>query len=106
MKSDQGESICAKCGGVLKAQVEIQLGVFPVAIVPLLAGNLTRATADALGYVDQGRLDGNLGSQLRHDLLPLTLDTSAERACALTTLTRQAFVSWVPAPGSTASIVM
>jgi hypothetical protein len=80
MKSDQGESICAECGRVLKAQVEIQLGLFPVAIVPLLASNLTCATADALGYVDQGGLDGNLGCRLRHDLLPLTLDPSAERA--------------------------
>ena len=61
MKSDQGESICAECGRVLKAQVEIQLGLFPFAIVPLLAGNLTCADGRiSLGGVDQRRLDGRI----------------------------------------------
>jgi hypothetical protein len=93
MKGDQGESICAESSRVLKTQIEIQLGLFPFAIVPLLAGNLTCATADALGYVDQRGLDRGLGCQLRHDLLRPSFDTSAEGPYALTTLTRQAFVS-------------
>src|ERR1700751_6343529 len=93
MKGDQGESICTESSRVLKTLIEIQLGLFPFAIVPLLAGNLTCATADALGYVDQRGLDTSLGCKLRHDLLPRSLDTSAEGPCALTTFTRQAFVS-------------
>src|SRR5579864_1049871 len=105
MKSDQGECICAQCGRVLKTQIEIQLSLFRVSIVPLLAGDLTCATTNALGDVDQRGLDRGVGCKLRHDLLRLTLARSAEAACALTTLTRHAFVSWVPAPGSAASIV-
>jgi hypothetical protein len=52
MKRDQGVSFRAESGRVLKTQVEVQLGFFPLAIVPLLAGNLARPAADALGYVD------------------------------------------------------
>ena len=58
MKRDQGESIGAESGGVLKAEVEIQLCFFPVTIVPLLASNLTRATANTLGYINQVVLMG------------------------------------------------
>ena len=93
MKGDQGERICAESGRVLKAQIEIQLGLFPFAIVPLLAGNLTCATADALGDVDQRGLDGVSAASCVMIFSFSTLDTSAEGPCALTTLTRQAFVS-------------
>src|ERR1700751_3019046 len=84
MKGDQRESICAESGRVLKTQIEIQLILFAIAIVPLLAGNLTCATADALGYVDQRGLDRGLGWKLRHDLLRISFEPSVEVARALT----------------------
>jgi hypothetical protein len=93
MKSDQGESICAESRRILKTQIKVQLGLLSLAIVLLLARNLTRTTADTLGDVDQSGLDGSLGFTLRHDLPRLNLNTSAEEPFALTTFTRQAFVS-------------
>src|ERR1700745_1728948 len=83
MKGDQGERICAERSRVLKTQIEIQRALSPLAIVPLLAGNLTCATADALGYVDQRGLDRGVGCKLRHDLLRPSLDTSAKGPGAL-----------------------
>jgi hypothetical protein len=49
----------------LKSQLVLKLGAFSRPIIPLLAGNLARAAANALGDVDQCGLDGRLG-RLRH----------------------------------------
>ena len=89
---------------ILESELGLQLRLFSLALVPLFAGHLAGAAADAVGDVDQGRPDRNRSrrsARRRHARLPV----SARGAVALTTLTRQALVSWVPAPGSAASIV-
>jgi hypothetical protein len=93
VKSDQRKSFGAKGGRVLKPQVEIQLSLFSLAIVPLLAGDLTCPAADALGNVDQCGLNRWSGTRGRHDLLPLILGAAVAGASAFNTFTRQAFVS-------------
>src|SRR5690348_10871444 len=101
MEGNQRISFCAKRCRVLKTQGVLQLRRFPLSIIPLLASHLTGTTSNAFRNVDQGRLYRSSCRQLAHSNLTYALLFS----CALTTLTRQAFVSWVPAPGSTASIV-
>jgi hypothetical protein len=47
-------SVGAERSGILKIEsAKLQFGLFPFAIVPLLAGNLTGAAANALGSIDQ-----------------------------------------------------
>jgi hypothetical protein len=55
---DQGVGLSAEGGRVLKAQIEVQLGLFALAIIPLLAGNLASPATDTSGNVNEGRLDG------------------------------------------------
>ena len=57
VERDERKSIRAESSGVLKTQIDPELGLFAILIVPLLAGNLARPTADAVGNVDQRRLD-------------------------------------------------
>jgi hypothetical protein len=61
MKRDQRECVRTQSRGVLKAQVTIQLRLFPFAIIPLLAGNLARPASNTLRDVDQGSFDGDRG---------------------------------------------
>ena len=76
-----------------------ELRPFAFEAVPLVADDLTGLAADAFLGVDEfgvaHRCSGARVARVAVTLGPL----------ARTTLTRQAFVSWVPAPGSTASIV-
>src|ERR1700756_2869776 len=101
MEGNQRISFRAKSGRVLKSQCVLQLCCFPLTVIPLLASHLTSTASDAFRNVDEGRFYRSSCRQLAHSCLPYALLLS----CTLTTLTRQAFVSWVPAPGSTASIV-
>src|SRR5262249_7041801 len=83
-------------------------GELAVLVVPLLARDLARAAADAVRDVDQRRLDRHpdgLVGRGGHVRFPRNQDLAATGALNLTTLTRHAFVSCVPAPGSPASIV-
>src|SRR6185312_14558360 len=107
MKCDQRECFRAEGRRVLKSHVILQLGLFAVAFVPLLAGNLACAAADTLCNVNQRGLDRRVSVPLAHDVFLFLFVSAAASAGALvlTTFTRQAFVSWVPAPGSTASMV-
>src|SRR6185436_12655635 len=90
---------------VLEAQFGLHRGLLAILLVPLLAGHLARSAADAVGDVDQRRPDRARGRGWRH-VRPLgDPDLRVAGRPALTTLTRQAFVSCVPAPGSEASIV-
>ena len=98
---DERQRLRAQRRRVLEAELALELGLLPVLLVPLLAGHLAGAAADALRDVDQRRLDGGEDGRRAHAFLPL----EAAPGSALTTLTRQAFVSCVPAPGSLASIV-
>src|ERR1700746_1822071 len=100
MEGNQRISFRAKSGRGLKTQCVLQLCRFPLPILPLLASHLTGAASNALRNVDQGRFYRSSCRKLAHSYLTYALLFS----CTLTTLTRQAFVSWVPAPGSTASI--
>src|SRR5207248_11376491 len=78
----------------------LQLGLLAVELVPLLAAHLAGVAPDALGGVDQ------LGVAHRRPPEPGATDETARSAAgssARTTFTRQALVSWVPAPGSAAS---
>jgi hypothetical protein len=52
MKGDQSVSFRTESGRILKTQVEIQLGLFPLSIIPLFAGNLTCPAADTSGDID------------------------------------------------------
>src|SRR5436190_1222299 len=105
MRRDQREGLRAKSSGDLKTELILKLSDLPIAIVPLFAGHLAHPAADAFGNVDQCRSGGNRIGNRRHAFLPLGPDAVSTASCALTTFTRHAFVSWVPAPGSTASIV-
>ena len=90
---------------VLEAQLVVELGRLAVLLVPLLARHLARPAADAVGDVDQRRPD-RPGAWFRRHVRPLGApDLRLARRPAATTLTRHALVSWVPAPGSEASIV-
>ena len=105
VERDERVRLRAERRRVLEAQLVLQLGLFAVALVPLLAGHLARSAADAVGDVDQRRPDRARGRGWRH-VRPLgDPDLRAAGRPALTTLTRHALVSWVPAPGSVASIV-
>ena len=58
MERNERVSVGAERSGILKIEpAELQPCLFSFAIVPLLAGNLTRAAADALGSIDQRCLD-------------------------------------------------
>jgi hypothetical protein len=58
MERNERVGVRAERSRILKIEpTELQLCLFPLAIVPLLAGNLTRAAADALGGIDQRCLD-------------------------------------------------
>src|SRR6516164_1165696 len=105
MKRDQGISFRTESGRILKTQLVLKLCVLPLAIIPLLAGDLACPAADALRDIDQRCFDGDGGQRLTHALPPCAPD-GVPLSGTLTTLTRHALVSWVPAPGSTASIVM
>src|SRR6185369_4815765 len=110
VEGDERVGVRAQRRRVLEAEQLLQLGVLAVAVVPLLAGDLAGAAADALGDVDQRRLDrdrfrGGLVVPGSHDALPRSPALAIVRSRTLTTFTRHAFVSCVPAPGSTASIV-
>jgi hypothetical protein len=91
MKCDECIRVGIKSDGVLKTDPRFQLGVYTIAIIPLLAGDLARSATDALRRVDQGCFDGD-GRRLCHALLPATLRPEAADL-TLTTFTRQALVS-------------
>jgi hypothetical protein len=91
MKCDQRISAGIKSDGVLETESGFQLGVYPIAIIPLLAGNLASATSDAVGGIDQCGFDGK-GYRLTHDLLPATL-YPGDADFTFTTFTKQALVS-------------
>src|SRR5262249_36309658 len=95
----------AEHGRVLEAELGLELGRLAVAVVPLLARDLAGVAPDALRDVDQRRLDLLGLGRGRHVLRPRGSVFAATRSDILTTFTRQALVSCVPAPGSTASIV-
>jgi hypothetical protein len=58
MERNERVSVGAERGGILKIEPsKLQSCLFPLAIVPLLAGNLTSTAADALGSIDQRCLD-------------------------------------------------
>src|SRR6185436_725510 len=108
VERDQRVGLGRQGRGVREPHVRLQLGVFALAVVPLFAGHLAGPATDAVGNVDQRRADGNglrsgRGARRRHDRL--SFFAAGALALALATLTRQAFVSCVPAPGSEASIV-
>src|SRR5262249_27439678 len=106
VEGDERVGLRAERGRVLESQRVLEHRRLAVAIVPLLARDLARAAADALGDVDERRSHGSRGGRCRrHDRLPSRSDTVFSRLRSLTMLTRQALVSWVPAPGSAASIV-
>ncbi len=104
VEGDERVRLRGERGRVLETEMRVQLRRLSLAVVPLLAGDLAGPAADAVGDVDERGLDGASGGRRAHTRLP-----SARRAPggaeAFSTLTRQAFVSWVPAPGSEASIV-
>jgi hypothetical protein len=78
----------------LESHVILQLGLFAIAFVPLLTGDLACAAADALGNVNQRGLDRRIVVPLSHAVfLFLILDAASGGALVLTTFTRQAFVS-------------
>jgi hypothetical protein len=53
MKRNERVSVGTESSRVLKIDsAQLQLSLFPFSIVPLLAGNLARAAADALGGVN------------------------------------------------------
>src|SRR5215470_6156758 len=90
---NQSESFGAESRWVLQAQIPFQFCLLSIAVIPLLAGNLTRPAADALRNVDERRFDWGLRRRLGHDLLPLGVAFVATASRAFTTLTRHAFVS-------------
>src|SRR4030095_9395503 len=107
MERDQRERLRAQGRRVLETELIVQLGLLAVFLVPLLAGHLARPAADAVGDVDQCRPDRTrgCGRGCRH-VRPLgDPDLRDAGRPALMTFTRHALVSWVPAPGSAASIV-
>jgi hypothetical protein len=58
MERNQRVSVRAERSGILKIEpTQLQVCLFPLAVVPLFAGDLTRAAADALGGIDQCCLD-------------------------------------------------
>jgi hypothetical protein len=58
MERNERVSVGAECGRILKIEpAKLQSRLFPLAIVPLLAGNLTGTAADALGRINQRCLD-------------------------------------------------
>src|SRR5262249_26484047 len=94
MKGDQSQSFRAERRRILKSHIVLQLGDFAVTLVPLLAGHLACAAADALGDVNQRGFDGCICRPLAHAVfLLLLLGTAAGNSLALTTFTRQALVS-------------
>jgi hypothetical protein len=52
VERDQGQGLGAESCRVLKTQVVLQLCIFTLAVIPLLAGNLASAAADALRNVN------------------------------------------------------
>ena len=58
---DERQRLRAQRRRVLEAELPLQLGLLPVLLVPLLAGHLAGAAADALRDVDERRLDGDGG---------------------------------------------
>ena len=101
VRRDERQRLGAQRRRVLETELAEELGLLAVLLVPLLAGHLAGAAADALRDVDERRLDGGEDGGRAHAFLAF----EAAPGAALTTFTRQAFVSWVPAPGSFASIV-
>lgn len=94
MKRDERVSSCAESRRILKSHLsQLQLGFFPFAVIPPLAGYLASPAADAFGRVHEGSLCRRRRGRLRHDRLPVALCAFARGSCALTTLTKQAFVS-------------
>jgi hypothetical protein len=82
----------AESRGILKSNLsQLQLSFFPFAVVPLLTSHLASPAANTFGRVDQRRLYRR--GRLRHDRLPVVLCVVAKGSFALTTLTKQAFVS-------------
>ena len=77
MKGDQSVSFRTESGRILKTQVVVQLGFFAFAIVPLLAGDLTGTTADALRNIDQSGFNRSDGYWFRHILRPWLFGTVA-----------------------------
>ena len=106
VEGDERVGLGRQGGRVLEAELGLELGFLSGPVVPLLAGDLAGAAADAVGDVDERRPDRN-GRRIRGSVRRRHVRTpfAARGAAARTTLTRQAFVSCVPAPGSTASIV-
>jgi hypothetical protein len=94
MKCDQRERFRAEGRRVLKSHVILQLGLFAIAFILLLTGNLACAAADALCNVNQRGLNRRVGVPLAHDVFLFQfLDAASGGALVLTTFTRQAFVS-------------
>src|SRR5262249_23012709 len=85
-------------GRVLEAELGFALCALACGFVPLLAGDLAGAAADAVGDVDERRLDGDAGFRSAHARLPSGFRAAPGGAEPFSTLTRQALVSWVPAP--------
>ena len=61
VEGDQRVGPGAQGRRVLEAELRVQLGLLAVAVVPLLAGDLAGAAADAVGDVDERRLDRDVG---------------------------------------------
>ena len=106
MVRDQGVRFRAESRRILKPHIVLQLRNFSFPLIPLLACNLASPATDASRDIDQRRLDRCLGRWRRHSFLAFGVRAVLTDSRALTTFTKQAFVSCVPAPGSTASIVM
>ena len=78
MERNERVGIGAQRSGILKIEpTQLQSCLFPLAIVPLLASNLTRATTDALGRIDQRCLNEGRTRRGSHDLSSPTPETLA-----------------------------
>src|SRR5215471_13500411 len=92
MRCDQCQGLRTERSRVLKAELILEAGHFPVAIVPLFAGDLAGAAPDAFGDIDEGGPGGSQACRLRHAFLPRGSVVGVEASRALTTFTRQALV--------------
>src|SRR5215471_8667200 len=94
VKRDERVGFSAESRWILKAHLShLQLGLFPFTVIPLFTSHLASPAANAFRRVDQRRLYAGSRGRLCHERLPVALCAVERRSCALTTLTKQAFVS-------------
>src|SRR5262249_16489242 len=70
VEGDQRVGPRGERGRVLEPELRVQLRGLALAVVPLLAGDLAGAAADAVGDVDERRLDGDVLGRGAHARLP------------------------------------